>query len=412
VQTAAMRPLPPALLTLPPPGGGPLPGLIRKLRLLAVRRLATAGGAGLPPDQRRALADLQRLLPSLLRADSPGVLRAVGSPDVLPHLLCLGVGVRPDGELIAAAVPHLFAALARAPEAVLWPGPIDRIADPSTGRAVAFDPPAVLLVLDPTGLRVEDGAGQRSDWGSAAPGATYLPLGRGAGHLALLDTNPLAMLEAHPDKAGNALDLGDRAPAVWQEALGGALDAVVAALPAWSVELPLVLQRAIPVGWFPELHLSASYQEAPGLIYLSLHPNRLTLAEAIVHECQHGKLNVLLWLDEVLRNGRTTWTPSPVRPDLRPLLGVLLAVHAFVPVAAMHRELARLEHPLAAGPEFERRRAQVLASNLRGLEILEELADPTPLGARLLADLRTLHDACAADAPSVPGVDRDALPDG
>jgi HEXXH motif-containing protein len=412
VQTALMPSLPPAFLTLPLPGQSSLPGLVRKLRLIAVRRLATADGRALPPAQRRAFSDLQRLLPRILKTSPAAVLAAVGAPDVLPQLLCLGVGIRPTEQLLAEAVPHMLAALRTAPEAVIWPGPVHRICDPARGIARTYDPPAALLVLDPTGLRVEDGAGAREDWGDGPSGGAFLALGHTAGDLGLVDTNPLSMLEEHPDKDGNALDLGGRSAEEWQGALGEALAVIQAAVPAWAEDLPLVLRRAVPVGWYPEMHLSASYREAPGLIYMSLHPSTLTLAEAIVHECQHGKLNVLFWMDEVLLNGRTTWTPSPVRPDLRPLIGVLLAVHAFVPVAAMHRELSRLEHPLAAGPEFARRRAQVLASNLRGLEILEELSEPTAIGARLLADLRRLHDACALDAPDVPGVDADALPDG
>lgn len=411
MQTARVSPLPPAFLTLPRAGGSAVPGLVRKLRLLAVRRLATASGRHLPPAQRRGFADLQRLLPSLLTAQARSVLDAVGAPDVLPQLLCLGSGVRPDEALLAEAVPHLLAALGAAPEALIWPGPITRIVDPGRGLARSYDPPAALMVLDPTGLRVEDGAGRRADWGEDVGPLSYVALA-GAGHLALLDTNPLAMLEEHPDKEGNALDLGGREPEEWRASLDAALAAITASLPAWSQDLPLLLRRAVPVGWYPELHLSASYREAPGLVYLSLHPSILTLAEALVHECQHGKLNVLFWLDVVLVNGRTTWTPSPVRPDLRPLMGVLLAVHAFVPVAVMHRELARLGHPLAQGPGFERRRAQVLASNQRGLEILEDLAEPTALGRRLLTDLRALHEACALEMPAVPGIDPEALPDG
>jgi HEXXH motif-containing protein len=121
----------------------------------------------------------------------------------------------------------------------------------------------------------------------------------------------------------------------------------------------------------------------------------LTLAEAIVHETQHSKLNVLSLLDAVLENGRTTWTASPVRPDLRPLMGVLLAVHAFVPVAALHAGLEEAGHPLAETAAFQRRRAAVLASNARGLQIVEELGRPTAAGARLLREARALHDALA-----------------
>ncbi len=397
---------PTALLSLPDPARPVLPGLLRKVRLLAARRLLGFDAAALPAAQRPGLRALQALLPTLLRSAPERTLAALGAPDVLPSLLAFDVGVVPPGSCIAAAVPHLLAALGTAPEDLFWPGPVARLQDPEgTGRG--FDPPARALVLGPRGLRVETEDGQ-FDWPEGEP--TSLPLR--AGRLSLWDSNPLAMLEEHPDKDGNALDLAGRAASEWTEALDAALDVIHGALPAWAAELPLILRRVVPVGWFPEMHLSASYREAPGVVYLSLHPSTLTLAEALVHECQHGKLNLLSWLDPILHNGRTTWTPSPVRPDLRPLMGVLLAVHAFVPVAALHQALAAAEHPLAEGPEYARRRAQLLASNARGLAILDELAEPSAVGTRLLAGLKAVQEACAQDAPAVPGVDLDRLPDG
>ena len=207
-----------------------------------------------------------------------------------------------------------------------------------------------------------------------------------------LDTNPLALVEDHPDKEGNAVDLGGHSVEQWTTALTEALELIREALPEWHAELGRTGRRVVPVGFEEQRHLSASYREAPGVAYLSLHPSTLTLAEALVHETQHTKLNLLSWFDPVLKNGRSTWTESPVRPDLRPLMGVLLAAHAFVPVAALHR---RMQEAGLGGPELEARRVEVLASNTRSLEVLDELADPTPSGKRLLNDLRVLHEAVA-----------------
>ena len=66
--------------------------------------------------------------------------------------------------------------------------------------------------------------------------------------------------------------------------------------------------RVVPVGFHAEQHLSASYREAPGLVYLTLHPSPLTLAEAIIHETQHVKLNALSWLDPISHNGHSEWS--------------------------------------------------------------------------------------------------------
>jgi HEXXH motif-containing protein len=210
--------------------------------------------------------------------------------------------------------------------------------------------------------------------------------------LSLVDSNPLSMFEAHPDKQGNRLDLGERSVEAWCAALGEALGLIRVALPALATELRTSLARLVPVGYDPERHLSASYREAPGLVYLTLHPSALTLAEALIHETQHGKLNAVSWLDPVLHNGHSEWTRSPVRPDMRPLMGVLLALHAFVPVSALHRRLAELGHPLAQTPEFATRRAEVFEQNAQALSALRPRADFSELGARLFAGLAALHD--------------------
>ncbi len=375
-------------LALPRPGEKTAAALTRKVRLLAVRTLATAQ---VPSPLAAPLRRFQAWLAGALRARPEAVLAAVGAPDVLPHLLCVAAGVTDPAERLAEAVPNLLAALPEPPpEAFLWDHPVARLAVPRLGRVWTFDPPARGLVADPLGVEVRH-ADDRLERLPLADGlAPYTPLGPGL-HLASLDTHPLSDLEAHPDKDGNAVDLGGRTADDWAEALVEALGVIELALPDWAAERRTTLHRLVPVGFEPERHLSASYREAPGIAWLTLHPDPLTLAEAIVHETQHSKLNLLSWLDPVLHNGRSTWTESPVRPDLRPLMGVLLAAHAFVPVAALHQRLAALDHPLSQSPHFARRRAEVLDSNARSLTIVREQGEPSALGQRVVDALSALH---------------------
>ena len=49
---------------------------------------------------------------------------------------------------------------------------------------------------------------------------------------------------------------------------------------------------------------------------------------------------------DFLKNPFEPCYKSPVRPDPRPLWGILLAVHAFLPVAVMHRRLRADSHPI------------------------------------------------------------------
>jgi hypothetical protein len=201
--------------------------------------------------------------------------------------------------------------------------------------------------------------------------------------LALVDNNPLAMVEAHPDKQGNAIDLGGRPVEQWVAAVRDALDTVAKYLPELREEMRLYVQAVVPVGYHAEKHLSASYREAIGTIYLSLHPSPMTMVEALVHEFQHNKLNALHELDDVLENAAGEAYPSPVRPDPRPLQGVLLAVHAFVPVARLYERMIEAGDGRAQAERWR----DIVRGNREGMEVLRAHARPTPVGRGLLDEL-------------------------
>lgn len=220
--------------------------------------------------------------------------------------------------------------------------------------------------------------------------AAFVSLDGSAVRLALVDDSPLAALEAHPNKAGNALDLGGQPAERWKAALAGALALVGTYLPAFRSEIEAVLQQVVPVGWDEERHLSASIQEAIGTVYLSLHPNPMTMAEALIHEVSHNKLAALFELDPVLHNDRGEAYASPVRPDPRPLHGVLLAVHAFLPVAALYAAMIEAGAPGSEHPSFRQRLAAIVAGNHEGAEVLRAHARVTNRGAELLAEIGAL----------------------
>lgn len=201
------------------------------------------------------------------------------------------------------------------------------------------------------------------------------------------DNNPLAMLEAHPDKRGNAIDLGGEPLERWLATLRDALALVRAHLPAFAAEIALLRPTFIPVGAHAERHLSASYREAIGTVYLTLHPSLMTMAESIVHELSHNKLNALFECDDVLENAFFPLFASPVRPDPRPLHGVLLAVHAFLPIARLYEQMIEAAHPLAASPAFRERFAEIVRINREGAAVVLENARPTVVGRALLDEI-------------------------
>lgn len=358
--------------------GAALQRLVRDLQRLALPRSVEGD------DARTILSHLSRLSRS-----TPGVVwAALRRPSVYAHLRLAadGMGTTQLSTGLATLAAELAAAGALEAPLVLH-APPPRLIVRSRRRRFAIDPQRA--------LRLErDG----SLWqGLAALESTpsSVPIVGGI-DLSLVDDNPLASVEAHPDKSGSQLDLGQAAAAAWVASLRDALDRVERHLPLLRLELDLVVSCFVPVGTDPERHVSASYREALGLVYLSLHPDPLTMTEAVVHEAQHQKLNAVLASDPLLENDPDERYPSPVRPDPRPIFGVLLAVHAFVPVAVLYAAMRSGDDPLGVGARAAERARAIVQGNHEGLSLLERHARPTSLGRALLGELRVLHDEAAS----------------
>ncbi len=236
----------------------------------------------------------------------------------------------------------------------------------------------------------------------------HFPLASGI-QLVVADNNPLSDQEAHPDKQGNAIDLGGRDAEEWCKALASAFATIERYYPELSVEMQLVMQSYHPVGYDAERHLSASYAEVIGAAYISLHPDGMTLSEALIHEFCHNKINALFARDMLLENAFEPLFSSPVRPDPRPLYGVLLAVHAFVPVAELYRRMLEQAATEATKPGFRARYQQILGKNLDGIATLREHAKPTTTGGWCLAELFAWADA--QTEPGAPPALAGAIPD-
>lgn len=370
----------PMSLTIPVPGDATLvPLRTRYLRRTARLLLEPPSG---PPWLAHAQASVRDALAGVLT-------RSAG--DFYGALLLPQVGGPIHAGDLGEAIPTLLTELARrralGPEGVWWPGPVRRLLTPMRGLVNDFG-------VERAGMVFRDGEVETAPgevWTIDGAGLRVFHAMREGGWLAEVDNNPLARLEAHPDKEGNALSLGAATVAEWLTALDDARALIRAALPALADEHRSLLATVVPVGGPMERSLSASYQEVIGLVYVSLHPSPLKMAEALVHELQHNKLNLVAHVDPILVDRGEGLHPSPVRPDPRPLWGVLLAVHAFLPVAAMFRALAELGHPLAATDGFRARFQEVRDVNHDGMAVVRAHARPTELGARLLEEMDTLE---------------------
>lgn len=386
----APRVTPPRDLTVPEPGSttarAALSGAIRRSIEDLVRLSALAD-----VELRAFRPTLQRLL-----RESPGALASVlRAPTIGGLLRCLrrrapelefAVGV---AELLAIIHTELACAGALSQPVVQRRLP-QRVVSLAAGRVLEVPPGTARAEFRKHALDWIDAAGRRTtielEPGRAPDPSCYAPITDSL-MLALVDNNPLAMSEAHPDKAGNALDLGGKPASAWTETLGAALELIARYMPELRAEIDLYLHQIVPVGYDDRTHLSASYQEVIGTVYMTLHPQLMTMVEATIHEFQHNKLHAQLELDPLLHNAFSPLYSSPVRPDPRPLQGVLLAVHAFVPVARLYQLMREAGHPGTKSPDFERRYAQIVTGNHEGASVLLEHGQATEVGQGLLDEL-------------------------
>ena len=359
----------------------------------------------LPPDETptRTVATLlrayARLLQRRLLEDAPHAvttrLAALAKEDAATHEAVIAaptVSVLVQTERASDALPSLALELARRGllgARVRFAAPVAPLVSQTLGLVVRPPPGTELVVEDGVlvvgGERIDLTDGARALAAHPTAEAAFARITEGI-TLALHDPNPLAMFEAHPEKQGNAFSLGGRPVSDWTDALGRAMALIERHLPALAEEMRLLLDLVIPVGWEPERHFSASYREYIGAVYVTLHPNVSVLAEALVHEFQHNKLNLLLWHYPVLVNGYDFLYKSPVRPDPRPLMGILLAAHAFVPVAELYTRMR------ADGDKsIETRLADVIGKNEEALAVLGEHGEPDAAGRALLDELGARH---------------------
>jgi HEXXH motif-containing protein len=394
---------PPRDLTIPEPGSRTAREVLSLSMRAALEDLGRVSRLA-PPSARAEAAALDRMLLDASKRAPGALVSAFRRPTVSGVLRCLVADPTSDAlwiELVAELAFGLAVAGVLASPVRLARVPPRLLSIPAR-LALAVEPGARAVVFESGHVRIERaGSVATVDLASpvSAPGVTVeRPFHTIAGEivLALADNNPLASVEAHPDKSGNALDLGGRSPEAWTCALAAALAPVAEQLPDLRAEMDLFVTQIVPVGWDAEKHLSASYQEVVGTLYMTLHPSGMTLSEALIHEFSHNKLNALFALDPVLENAWSPLYTSPVRPDPRPLHGVLLAVHAFLPVARLYERMTEARVPIAARDDFRARFAAIRRINREGAELLLREARPTTVGAALLEEIRRWHEHYAA----------------
>ena len=370
----------------------------------------------LPESLRSVHGRIVDLVCRALQQNQRPMLACFASPTVGTPLQCAALRPQLDGfsERIDKAVcdmlPHLLLEMALRgliPQghSVLWEQGGPRLACLALGGELIAPAGSAALRFSSSHLSAIAGATELARLSLDQDALTRLIAGDGGGfgfercywrtgkvaRLATIDRNPVAAFEAHPDKAGNHIDLGGRSREEWVRVLDEAFGLVEQFMPGEFAEMGTLLHEIVPVGYDEVRHLSASYREAVGTVYMTLHPNVMTMTEAVIHEFQHNKFNVSAYSADYLSNAFAPLYKSPVRPDPRPLWGIALAVHAFLPVAELYRRMRDAGHPWAVSAEFQRRMSDIDLKNHEGMEMLRAHAQLTPAGRAMFDELEALE---------------------
>lgn len=198
-------------------------------------------------------------------------------------------------------------------------------------------------------------------------------------------------------------DMHKEATAGWTDRFAGAWRILTDHHPADAVAIAAVLDTVVPLTTDRATHnVSMTSTATFGAIATSLPPDDLTLAETLVHECQHLKLCALLDLFPMVADDGAGWYYAPWRDDPRPVRGLLQGAYAFFGVTRFWRQ-QRYHGPadqvLRGHVEFARRRNEALAVT----STLLDSGELTGTGARFVSRMHARlldwrHDPVPADA--------------
>ncbi|MGW6442033.1 HEXXH motif domain-containing protein [Lentzea sp. NPDC055074] len=178
----------------------------------------------------------------------------------------------------------------------------------------------------------------------------------------------------------------------WRKLLGEAYRLLTRWHPGFAEELAAALRVLVPLGATAVVASSSSH--AFGAIALSAKESATQLAEALVHEIQHSKLNALVDLVD-LSAEQTKWVYAPWRDDPRGLISMLHGIYAFTSVVEflhVQRDLVPDAEARRAGFAFALRLRQVRTAvgSLRGNTDLTDLGRAFVAGASVrLAECET-----------------------
>lgn len=298
-----------------------------------VAAVATSGHGWRDEQLRAATAAGWDVLRSLDEADKTAVADVLSYPSVAAWAVqCLQSGTRSDPDLDRAHLAGLaLAAAVRAGVTAELPVPVrdGRAHVPGVG-AMAIQPGEGKVAV----LRVRDGRV------TADRSARWLPARRlGAGELrgvVIEDLDPFRHCYEWPA----SVRLSASRWRAWRKGLAETRRILAEAAPSYLDVVAEGLRAVVPLRPAPGSDRGATARQAFGAVAVTLPAREDVLAELVLHEFQHVKLDGLSDLHTMVTPGASpVLLRVPWRPDLRPPAGVLHGVYAFLALMDLRRAI-------------------------------------------------------------------------
>jgi len=211
--------------------------------------------------------------------------------------------------------------------------------------------------------------------------------------------NPDVEKHTHPDHKKNQVGItfGSKSEKEWQELFAKSFDIVRKVSPEFMYEIERVIQKIIPFDVSYKVHNSGSYSDVVGHLLMSfptwIEYPELALLEAILHEYNHNKLNLILQTETLVLNDRQEIYYSPYRPDARHIHGIYLGLHALAGAFWVLWN-AHIKWILILPENWQEKATAYVLKNGLSLQVLDKYALLSPLGKEMLEEMRSVHKEC------------------
>lgn len=211
--------------------------------------------------------------------------------------------------------------------------------------------------------------------------------------------NPDIDKHAHPNHIRDNIwvTFGIKAPEDWRALFAKSFEIVAKVSPGFMVEINQMIRKIVPFDVSNGVHNSWSYTDVVGHLLMSyptgMNYGEYALLEAILHEYNHNKLNLIMQTETLVLNDRRELYYSPYRPDARHIHGIYLWLHA---IAWAYWVIwnAHASGILKLPEYWQRKSILYVLKNGLSLQVLDQYAQLSPLGRELLEEMRAVHKEC------------------